>query len=145
MKKLATLAVGVSTAFTGMSYGASYENTTAMLYYQLPFDGKKQLSNSSYGFALNYDVSAGTFSTKPPVQRTLVDFGFQKQQLQTMKLNGVTLVTRDKQTNQLNVGGAELGTTDMIILGGIVIGGVLCIAEEVICEDSDPAPPPPAD
>ncbi len=76
-----------------------------------------------------------------------MDFRFQDRQLQNVKLNGVTLLSRDPQTHQLNVGGTEISTTGMIVIGGLAAVGILCAAEKIICKNSSgatPNPPQPA-
>jgi len=144
MKKLVTVAAGVATAMSGAGFAAEFDNPTASLYYKLPFGGASHQRESSYGFAVNYDISAGSFGNRNPLHRTLIDFRFQNQQLQDMRFHGVTLLARDKQTNELNIGGTELSNEQAIALGAVVIGGVLCATETWICEDDD-NPPPPAE
>jgi hypothetical protein len=147
MKKIAALAAGVSTALSGISYGAGFEDATASLYYQLPFGGTQSQSLSSYGFAVDYDVSAGTFGNTNPLRRSLVDFRFQQNQLQEMKLNGVSLAVRDQNTNDLTIGGKEISNVTAAVVGGLLVAGILCVTENVICEDDDDRdddnPPPP--
>ncbi len=148
MKKIATLAAGVTSALSGMSYGGGFDNANATLYYHLPFGGNSHETIPSVGFAVDYDVSAGTFGNVNPLRRSLVDFRFQKNQLQDMKLNGITLAVRDRETNELTIGGKEISTVTAVVVGGLVIGGVLCATENVICEDDDPKKknnPPPAE
>lgn len=148
MNKFTAVAAGVSTALSGISYAAGFDGTTATMYYKLPLGGTQQQTVPSYGFAVDYDVSAGTFANANPIRRSLVDFRFQEKELQEMKLNGVSLAVRDKRTNELTIGGKEISNVTLAVVGGLVIAGGLCLAEEVLCEDDDPKkknPPPPAD
>ena len=143
MNKKTSLAAAIALALSGA--GHAFDNTTASIYYKLPFGGNAQQTIPSYGLNVSYDIEAGTFGNSKTLRPSLVDFRFQQQQLQDMKLNGVTLLARDKQTNELNVGGVELTTEQALVLGGVVIGGILCATENVICEDDDDTPPPAPD
>ncbi len=150
MNKLAKLAVGIATALSGAGYAAGFDDATATFYYRLPLGGTTPQTESSYGFAMDYDVSAGPLGNTTPLRRSLVDLRFQRNQLQDLKLNGITFAVRDKRTNELTIGGKEIDNTTAAVVGGLLVAGVLCATENVICEDDDdkpaPAPaPPPAD
>lgn len=148
MKRIAILAAGVSTAITGVSFGGGFENTTATLYYQLPFGGSTHETIPSYGFNVGYDVSVGTFGNATTLHRSLADFRFQENQLQQMKINGITLAVRNRETNELTIGDMEIDNMTAAIVGGLLVGGILCVTENLICENDDgssSAPPPPAD
>ena len=146
MKIALTLALGLSLGLSGISCADGFGGTSATLYYQLPLGGATH-HQPSYGLALVNQARYDDLGSIQPLRQRLMDFRFQDRRLQNVKLNGVTLLSRDPQSHQLNVGGTEISTTGMLVIGGLATAGILCAAEKIICKNSSsPAPannPPP--
>lgn len=56
-----------------------------------------------------------------------------------MRFSGIPLLSRDQQTNELNVGGLELTDEQAIALGAVAAGTIMCLTETVICKDNNTA------
>ncbi len=143
MNRKHLLAASIAAALSGPSLAAGFGDTSLNLYFKLPFGGSPSQTRESYGFAVQQRIAVDGPLSPRRLTRSLVDFRFQDRQLQNLKLNGVTLLARDRRSNELTLGGTEISTGTAVAIGALVVVGGLCITENIICEDSNPVPPPP--
>ena len=115
---------------------------SAMLYMHVPFGGEtRQANTNSFGMRLDWVNAGQGISTAQFNRPGLLDLRLQNNQLHDVRFSGIPLVSRDQQTNDLTLGGLELTTGQMIGLGVVIGGTVMCLTETEICEGDDPPPP----
>ncbi len=146
----------VAASATMVTADNSGSEVVPILYMSVPFGGHSSAQREPvFGAALGIVGASRSAAAQGKVvnmadtgRPRLLDMRFKQGGVESLKLNGVSLIQKivavnaDGSTSE-RMGMADLSESQWVLIG-LGVGAALCIGE-VICDDEDPAQSPPGD